>query len=470
MDEKGREAYLKLLKMLVARDSKNQILNEEWNGHLEWYFKFKDWINCNVLGSNLCYWTSKGLTLKDRIWLTLRECLLSHRWKEALHTLIVLADNPVYTSTYTIPRVGMELIYQLGLNNELIEKLISSSKCTNHGLSKKELTLDAFLFSLVTNFSGGLDTSNASIQKFAELSDSLKERIHRTHNSRFFNSPNEQLNLVLFTDVYKGLASYAKWLSTKIELEGMQRDGSEEWTKLVEILTLQFKEATEHISRGAEEEGNWSSYISKMVEMVEYQADIEENKEFLLRAEVVLHIYLKKHPKDFSCLKMLHALYLRHQDVFSTEKRINVLRAIVLSCPFDPLALKLVKDEEKVTKKLRLLVAYLHGNKEDHNGWLMLVSILQKGLAAKTDKEVITKTLQSLISQRELHRTMFFFNPRWSSASDLVIVKACVACLLMGNKCGMYKGVRKLIRKMPYEPSFKSLFKSVKHSSYNIEI
>lgn len=467
MDEECT-VFQKLLMMLVVVGDKKGNSEKEWKKLHDWYTTFRKSKRCNVLSDGDICWTIKELKEKDRLWLTLRECLLNQQWKDALDVLIVIADTPLYASAYTILRVGMELIHQMGLGSEMFEELIDASKITNSGIIKKEMCIDKFLFSLATKFSSGLDTSKHNLQMFGELTKQFKERIARSGYTRFYDSPSEKLNCILFDDVYYGLASYAKWLLTKIELEGMQ--GGEERDKLIEILTLQFKEATEHISRGAEEDGNWSSFIGKVVEMIEYQAVVEDNRELVLQAELVVTIYMKKHQNDLVTKKILYSLYQKHSDIFHIDKKNAVLREIVALCPSDPLVLKLVMVEKKETKKLRLLFTFLTDNKDHLKAWMMLIPILQDNLTAPGKQQSILSCLKSLVEQEEIHSSMFYLSRHCTVPGELVILKSCVACLLFGRSCAMYTAVRKLIQHSTTKPALCNLFKSVKKSSWQLEI
>ena len=464
MDDKSRDVFLKLLKAVVGDISNNK----EWEEYHNWFLLFKNIKSCPVTFHDADFWTTKQLRNKNHIWLTLRNCLLNHRWKEALEALVELAETASYPSIYTIPRVTMELVHQLGASPEFVDEMIAASKHRSVGLSKKEFNIDYFLYNLMVNFPKGSEVSLKTVQKFAELSKILDESIKRVHNYRYFNSISEKMNSSLYDTMYRGLFSYAKWLLTKLEIEKINEEDSEQKRKLIEILMIQHKEANEHISRGMEEDGNWSSFVSKVVEMVEFQAIIEENKELILKAEAVLLTYMKKNKDELSCKKMLYFLYNKHSDIFPHDKQLELLRELSTSHPHDLLVLDLAKIEDRLSTKIKLLVSFLHFNKTHHKTWMQFLSILQNNVNS-SDKKSITKTLKRLVSQRELHKSMFYHNSK-TPVTDLILLKASVACLLMGKKCQMYKSVAKSLKKMATKPSLNYLFESVKNLSYNIDL
>ncbi|KAK2182742.1 hypothetical protein NP493_339g02009 [Ridgeia piscesae] len=273
-------------------------------------------------------YVNSGASLLPKLFILLRECLLSHRWKQVTEVMTVISKLPA-NNEITLLKVGMEVFQQVpGDNSALLEKLISQMKCLST-MNPKEVVLEHVLVLIHQ-------------KKFKDARQAFQHVPRRKSQKKSVTwRERERAHYIdLLFQGYQGLVFYVEWLTAQERLQDMrtQMEGSQ-LLQLSDRLSSEEEEARglanraiNHLSALCGQPGVWDIFITKHIELLEFYGDHE-------RAREVLMDYAEKNVANINAHRYLYNFYQRH-DVDRTEK-MEALQALCDVSPSDELVLDL---------------------------------------------------------------------------------------------------------------------------------
>ncbi|ESO12922.1 hypothetical protein HELRODRAFT_188039 [Helobdella robusta] len=433
MDDEKINAYRNILCMLLSTVEKDFEGREEGVKTYQW---LSEWFKHSAdkgFDGGFQLWKSDSLKESDELFILLRECLLSQRWKDALETMKAISLTPSYDDHYTMFRVGLEILYQLeGIGSEIVENFISlMHEKPARGIKFKEINLDCFLFKLAGQFPEGINVENFGSLIFSDAAFSLTQKFKI--GGRSVGPPasaNEKQNLLL--SVFNvGLSLYVKWLLTRLEIDkfsmepAMSSMEEEEKSDFVQMLNNQAKKALLSFENCKWHDGVWDCFIDKHVEILEHQAIILNDKDYILAAETILKNYSNKQPNNPNSCKFLYYFYKKHVDVFPSKNSSDALKRVCELVPSDPLVLNLVLSdvdtEDSSLYKADLLFNYLDFAtcKDDEKAWFLLTDLLVKNLINDKTK-LMYKSFVNTIQTCWLYRVDWWPQYHFVLSNDIV--------------------------------------------------
>lgn len=424
----------------IAEDRALDVENERNPDDLYyWFLKCRDERSSSVL--------TDGRTMRqntqeiDLLMLELRECMLLHKWQEAMKVLETLSKSPLCKSHYILLKVGLEIIYRLKCGSQSFDNLADFVRReATRGM--EEILVDLFNFKLISRLPDGIHKTNGGSVVLDDVSELLTNVKVKTVKTKV-----KPKNLALIEDTselmhgyyYPGLIAYVKWnvIRTKIDTLGNSEEDEAELQKAAEKAVRYFTEC-ENV------EGVWDVVVTKHVEILEYHAAADKNSELLVTAEKVLKDYERFYQTNPNASKMLYKFYKRNAQFFDKSSITETLVKISKLLPSDILVLELVSSdiEEVGFSRIELLFNLLdyHIWKNAAESWKLLAKLLVEGLSDIERKEQVLQRLKSCWELRKDWWPEYHFQ-EWTglASEDLDLSKASVALLLLGKKCQFYR-------------------------------
>ena len=425
----------------IAEDKVLDVENERNTDDLYyWFLTCRDARSSSVLSDgHAMRQNTQDINL---LMLELRECMLLHKWQEAMKVLETLSKSPLCKSHYILLKVGLEIIYRLKCGSQSFDNLADFvRKEATRGM--EEILVDLFNFKLISRLPDGIHKMNGGSVVLDDVSELLNVKVKtvKTKVKPKNLAPIEDTSELMHDYYYPGLIAYIKWNVIRMKIDVLENSEEEEaeLQKAAEKAVRYFTECEKY-------EGVWDVIVTKHIEILEHHAAVEKNSELLFTAEKVLKDYEESYQTNPNASKMLYKFYMRNAQFFDKYSITETLLKISRMLPSDILVLELASSnvEEVGFSKVELLFNLLdyHIWKNAAESWKLLAKLLVEGLSDAYRKEQVLECLKSCWELRKDWWPEYHFQ-EWTglASEELDLSKASVALLLLGKKCQFYRRI-----------------------------
>ncbi|XP_013395947.1 TATA box-binding protein-associated factor RNA polymerase I subunit A isoform X2 [Lingula anatina] len=254
----------------------------------------------------------------------LKDCLLTHRWEDALRVVQSVTKEHSGTAS-AIWKGGSEILYADGeSNSHLLELLVNQLKNLTSEYNYKGVILE-YVFYLLHQ---GRTAEALEQMKFKSITRGLKKT--PTDQSRYLD---------LQYTLYQGMVYYTLWLQAKQYMEKLKEQEDGDPLLHASALTWDEEYLQSHATRAIEafrnvetQYGVWDIFVTKYVELLEFTEKTED-------AYQVLKVYRDHHDENPNAHKMLYK-FMKRQNANRGDK-LKVLQDYVKLVPSDELVLEL---------------------------------------------------------------------------------------------------------------------------------
>ncbi|XP_053407896.1 TATA box-binding protein-associated factor RNA polymerase I subunit A-like [Mercenaria mercenaria] len=373
---------------------------------------------------------SVNMPVLPQLFHLLRQCLLNHRWSEALQVLQNVVHVPI-GSSQTVWKVGTELLsMEAEDNRDLIQQLFSQMKVLSD-LDAKEVVMEFVVYLL-------------KIGDDAEATTVMQE-VRKRHGLKKVTSGDREKYMEKLHKAYLGLLWYLEWKKYKKQCDelSMQRSGFRQSDSLSQhlmqsqkqSLTMQIKNFSDRaISCFKELEGYpgvWDIFVTKHAELL-----VCDGKQ--MDAFSLLKSYCDNNGDSLNAHKYLYDFCQKHFP--EHDDKIWSLKIVAQLSPSDGLVLDLCSQliaDGDICSAVPLLFNLLDYScwQAIEQPWRMMSKCLKKIYKQRSESEMLV--IQDCWTVRESWWSAYHFTrytaENCRSEKSLMLHKAVVASLLCGK-------------------------------------
>ncbi|XP_078001122.1 TATA box-binding protein-associated factor RNA polymerase I subunit A-like [Glandiceps talaboti] len=303
----------------------------------------------------------KNITKSKQLLHLLRECLLNHRWIEAGQVLRAICLEPNNMED-VVWKCGIQIMYNHPKTGPGIVRVFNVylQKLMIHDHSQKTVEHAFYLLS-----KGELEEAYSTLNQAKILSN------------RNIHSSKKEMEEIWHTMVflYRGLINYVMWLESKttintdVQTDLDMQSGYDKSNEMVRY----GNDAAECFEVVMNTPGVWDIFITKYVEILEYQERYDE-------AQAVLHKYRDSNSNNPNAHKYLYS-FLKKHDAHPNES-VLVLKDLLYLVPSDELAMDMSEIVQKSADNPALALPFLFDMldyacwQDDIKPWEMLADLL----------------------------------------------------------------------------------------------